>query len=55
MADIIGSVSFFARFVTEPALSGWPGFDVRMDETMDNGFRWLTVAAQCMPPEQRVE
>src|SRR5262249_27856030 len=25
------------------------GFDVRMDETMDNGFRWLTVAPKGQP------
>jgi catechol 2,3-dioxygenase-like lactoylglutathione lyase family enzyme len=30
------------------------GFDVRMDETMDNGFRWLTVAPKGQPDLQIV-
>jgi catechol 2,3-dioxygenase-like lactoylglutathione lyase family enzyme len=30
------------------------GFDVRMDETMDNGFRWLTVAPKGQPDFQIV-
>ena len=25
------------------------GFELRMDQTMDNGFRWLTVAAKGQP------
>jgi catechol 2,3-dioxygenase-like lactoylglutathione lyase family enzyme len=30
------------------------GFDVRMDETMDNGFCWLTVAPRrCLRPHRR--
>ena len=28
-----------------------PSFDVRMDETMDNGFRWLTVAPKGQPEQ----
>jgi catechol 2,3-dioxygenase-like lactoylglutathione lyase family enzyme len=30
------------------------GFEVRMDETMDNGFRWLTVAPKGQPDLQIV-
>jgi catechol 2,3-dioxygenase-like lactoylglutathione lyase family enzyme len=30
------------------------GFDVRMDETMENGFRWLTVAPKGQPELQIV-
>jgi catechol 2,3-dioxygenase-like lactoylglutathione lyase family enzyme len=30
------------------------GFEVRFDETMDNGFRWLTVAPKAQPELQIV-
>jgi catechol 2,3-dioxygenase-like lactoylglutathione lyase family enzyme len=30
------------------------GFDVRMDQSMDNGFRWLTVSPKGQPDTQLI-